>query len=408
MRSLQADSKKPDKNETEHSVNPAHKSGLECKLASSPGFQGDTCRELLGRPAIQGAAPNWKGFHAGKTVLVAGAGGSIGSYLVRKLAEADLRLLILLDRSEHDLYEIQSELSGLFPATPTVAALTDIGDESALEELFIRHRPDLVYHTAAYKQVPILEQNPLAALRNNALGTWVLAKTASRYAVRKFVALSTDKAANPRSMLGASKRIAELVLLALNPWATRMNSLRLGNVLGSRGSVAPLFLRQIARGGPVTVTHADVCRYFLTLDESVELLFSVAAFAEGGRLFAPELGEPIPLRRLAEYLIRRAGFTPGKEISIEFTGLRPGDKMSEDLISSSEKKAEAINRWLYRVATPVPPLADLTEALNELRLSVEKRDGVAALAIVRRIVPEFQPGAELQLAISASGAEVGA
>lgn len=369
---------------------------------------GCSWKDFLGRPLIQGAAPNWKGFHAGKTVLVAGAGGSIGSHLGRKLAEADLRLLILLDRSEHDLYEIQSELACLFPQRATVAALTDIGDEFALEEVFSRHRPDLVYHTAAYKQVPILEQNPLAALRNNSLGTWTLAKTASHYAVREFIALSTDKAANPRSILGASKRIAELALLALDPPATRMNSLRLGNVLGSRGSVAPLFLRQIARGGPVTVTHEDVCRYFLTLDESVELLFSVAGYAEGGRLFAPELGEPVPLQRLAEYFIRQAGFTPGKEISIEFTGLRPGDKMSEDLISSSEKKAEAMNRWLYRVATPVPPLADLTEALNKLRRSVEKRDGTAALAIVRRIVPEFQPGVELQQAISAPGTKVGA
>lgn len=408
MRPHDGGSGKSDENRTGNLLNFDQKSGLDAGRANFPGVEGEAWRELLGRPAIESAAPDWKSFHAGKTILVAGAGGSIGSHLVRKLAEADPGLLILLDLSEQNLYEIRSELAEASRATATLAALADIGDEPVLDDLFARHRPDLVYHTAAYKQVPLLEQNPLAALRNNALGTWTLARTAARHKVRTFVALSTDKAANPRSMLGASKRIAELALLALNPPATRMNSLRLGNVLGSRGSVAPLFLHQIARGGPVTVTHEQVCRYFLTLDESVELLFSVAACAEGGCLFAPELGDPVAVRRLADYLIERTGFTPGKEIPITFTGLRPGDKLSEDLISSRERKAEALNRWLYRVVTPSLPVEDLRAALIELRRNVEERDAAAALATVRRVVPEFQPGDELRQALAAPGAEVGA
>jgi FlaA1/EpsC-like NDP-sugar epimerase len=382
-----------------------HKSGLDFGAASFPGIAGDGWRGFLGRPAIEGAAPGWQASHAGKTILVAGAGGSIGSHLARSLLAAKPHTLVLLDRGEHNLYEIHAELSAAGRGN-VIAALADIGDEAALEELFGKYPPDLIYQAAAFKQVPMLESNPLAALRNNALGTWVLAKTAARHRVPELVALSTDKAANPRSVLGASKRIAELVLLASSGPRTRMNSLRLGNVLGSRGSVVPLFLRQIARGGPVTVTHPDVCRYFLTLDEAVELLLAVAARPEGGRLFAPELGEPIPVARLAEFLIRRAGRASGQEVSIAMTGLRPGDKLSEDLISSRESRAEPVNRWLYRVATPALPAAELTEALTDLRQSVEGRDGAAALETVCRIVPEFQPSAELRQSLAAPGAEV--
>jgi FlaA1/EpsC-like NDP-sugar epimerase len=366
----------------------------------------DGWREFLGRPAIEDVVPDWKAFHAGKTILVAGAGGSIGSHLATRLLPAKPGRLILLDRGEHNLYKIHGALSAASGQTRVIAALADIGDPAALEEVFASYRPDLVYHAAAFKQVPILEQNPLAALHNNALGTWELAKTAARHNVPRMVALSTDKAANPRSVLGASKRIAELVLLALNQPGTHMNSLRLGNVLGSRGSVVPLFLRQIARGGPVTVTHRDICRFFLTLDESVELLLAVAAQPDGGQLFTPELGDPIPVLRLAEHLIRRAGFTPGKEISIAITGVRPGDKMAEDLISDRESRAEAVNRWLYRVATTALSAGELTEALNELQGSIEKRDGAAALETACRIVPEFQPSAELRQTLSAPGSEV--
>lgn len=373
--------------------------------ASLDGRDG-TWRGFLRRPAIETDHTIWNSVHSGKTILVAGAGGSIGSHLVRRLAAADARLLILLDNSEHNLYEIHAEVAAARERAQTVAVLADMGDEAAVEDLFARHRPDLVYHTAAFKHVPLVESNPLAGLRNNVLGTWVLAQAAVRHRAGGVVALSTDKAANPRSVLGVSKRMAEMVLAALSNARTRMNSLRLGNVLGSRGSVVPLFLRHIARGGPVTVTDPDARRYFLTLDESAGLIVAVAALPESGKLFAPEMGEPIRVAELAEYLIRKTGFTPGKEIAVRFTGLRPGDKISEELISVGESKAEAAGRWLYRVETPALEADELAENIGALRKAVERWDAAAALRVACRIVPDYRPSAELQQTLGASGAEV--
>jgi FlaA1/EpsC-like NDP-sugar epimerase len=348
---------------------------------------------------------DWRAIHFDKTILVAGAGGSIGSHLVRRVAAAAPRLLILLDNSEQNLYEIHGETSALPAAgrTETIAVLADIGDEAAMEDLFARHRPEIVYHAAAFKHVPLVESNPLAGLRNNVLGTWVLANAAARHEAAGLVALSTDKAANPRSVLGVSKRMAELVLAGLSNSRTRMNSLRLGNVLGSRGSVVPLFLRQIARGGPVTVTDPAARRYFLTLDESVGLMLNVAAHAEGGKLFAPEMGAPIPVAALAEFLIRRAGLRPGKEIEVAFTGLRPGDKMSEELVSSRESKAEAAGRWLYRVETPAVGADELADGIGALRKAIETWDAAAAISVACRMAPEYRPSAELR---QAPGTEV--
>ena len=332
---------------------------------------------------------------------MAGAGGSIGSHLVRRIAADAPRLLILLDNSEQNLYEIHGAISALPAAgqTETIAVLADMGDEAAMEDLFARHRPDFVYHAAAFKHVPLVESNPLAGLRNNVMGTWVLAKAAARHEAAGLIALSTDKAANPRSVLGVSKRMAELVLAGLSNSRTRMNSLRLGNVLGSRGSVVPLFLRQIARGGPVTVTDPAVRRYFLTLDEAVELMLAAAASAEGGKLFAPEMGAPIRVAELAEFLIRRAGFTPGKEIEVAFTGLRPGDKMSEELVSARESRAEAVGRWLYRVETPALAADELADCIGELRRAIETWDAAAAISVACRMAPEYRPSAELRQAL---------
>jgi FlaA1/EpsC-like NDP-sugar epimerase len=378
-----------------------HRSATAFTANSSPDLNDGLWREFLRRPAIEADALASQAIHSGKTILVAGAGGSIGSHLVRQIAAWEPRLLILLDNSEHNLYEIQAELSAAARTPETIAALADMCDEAATEDLFERHRPDFVYHAAAFKHVPLVESNPLAGLRNNVLGTWTLAQTAARHGVEGLAALSTDKAANPRSVLGVSKRMAELVLLGLSNARTRMNSLRLGNVLGSRGSVAPLFQRQIARGGPVTVTDPEVRRYFLTLEESVHLLVATAAHPAGGNLYAPEMGEPIRVTQLAEFLIRRAGFTPGNEIEITFAGLRPGDKMSEELISAREIKGETIGRWLYKVETPALAAEELAERIGELRRAVEKRDTTAALAAACRMAPEYQPTAELRRSLNA-------
>lgn len=353
-------------------------------------------RDFLERPPLQpdgGAAA----CHRGKTVLVAGAGGSIGSALALEAATADPRLLILLDRCEQHLHEIQAAIAAAAPPARTVAVLADVGDEGAMEELFVRYHPELVYHAAAYKHVPLVETNPLAGLRNNVVGTWVLAQAAARHGASALVALSTDKAANPRSVLGLSKRVAELAILALGRpgTETRMASLRLGNVLGSRGSVVPRFVEQIARGGPVTVTHPDARRYFLTIEESVRLIVRAAGATAGGALLAPELGRQIPVARLAEFLIRRAGLEPGRDIRVTFTGLRPGDKLSEDLLATSERQGAAVTEWLFRVETPWLEAGPLAEGIEALRRAAERWDAAAALEAARRLVPEYRPSAEL-------------
>lgn len=384
----------------------SHKPDLGAGAAAPLEVSEHEWRSFLSHAPIESDPSPWETIHSGKTILVAGAGGSIGSHLARRLAGARPRLLILLDNSEHNLYQIHAELSAAPGGAELAPVLADICDPAALDDLFERLRPDLVYHAAAFKHVPLVERNPLAGLRNNVLGTWVLAKTAARHHAAALVALSTDKAANPRSVLGASKRMAELVLLALNDRRTRVNSLRLGNVLGSHGSVVPLFLEQIARGGPVTVTHPEVQRFFLTLDESIRLIMAAATHPEGGNLFAPELGEPICVAKLAEFLIRRAGFTPGKEIAVAFTGLRPGDKMSEELVSIRESKAGALDRWLYRVDTPALAPDELEECIEELGKAAERWDEAAGVAVACRMVPEYRPSAELQREIGARRAEV--
>ena len=361
--------------------------------------------DLLLRPKIEAGADS-AAHLAGKSILVAGAGGSIGSHLARRVITAKPQRLIVLDRSEHDLYQIHAELSASSDPTHLTALLTDICDDSAMEEILESARPDIVFHAAAFKHVPILERNPLAALGNNALGSWQFGKACVRSGVPRMVALSTDKAADPASVLGASKRIAELALIRLSDSRTRITSLRLGNVLGSRGSVVPLFRKQIARGGPVTVTHAEARRFFLTLDESVELLLATVVVPGGGDLLAPELGSPLSISHLAEFLIRRAGFTPGKEIALAFTGLRPGDKLSEDLIATNERRMEAVGSALYRIATPAPSAGELDEWMAELQQAVERRDGSAVLDTLSRILPEYRPSETVRQALEHSRREV--
>jgi FlaA1/EpsC-like NDP-sugar epimerase len=361
--------------------------------------------DFLRRPRIE-AGRGSATYHTGKTILVAGAGGSIGSHLARRLISTQPRRLILLDRSEHDLYQIHAELSAEFSPAHLTALLADICDASAMDELLANSRPDIVYHAAAFKHVPILERNPFAALRNNALGSWLFARACVRAGVPRMIALSTDKAAGPASVLGASKRIAELALLRLSDSCTRITSLRLGNVLGSRGSVVPLFEKQIAAGGPVTVTHPEARRFFLTLDESVELLLAAALVPGGGNLFVPELGESVSISTLAEFLIRLAGFTPGKEIALAYTGLRPGDKLTEDLIAADERRMEAVGSSLYRVATPAPPAREFDQWLAELQQTVERRDGSAVLEVLSRILPDYRPSETLRLALEHRGHEV--
>lgn len=350
---------------------------------------------FLGRRYIEGDVSKAQAANAGKTILLTGAGGSIGSALAMRIAASGPRLVVLLESSEQNLYQIHTDLNDLPRGAPHVPILGDIADHPLIDAIFAQHLPAIVYHAAAFKHVPLMEANPFAAIRNNALGTYALAKTVAQHAAAKLIMISTDKAVNPQSVMGVSKRVAELVLMALSNEKTRMNSVRLGNVLGSRGSVGLLFLQQISRGGPVTVTHAEVRRYFLTLGETVGLVLMAASLESCGGIWVPELGPPLKVLDLAEHLIRNAGLRPGDDIPIAFIGLRAGDKMVEELVSTQESREDGALCGLRRVTGPRLSPGDLEAAIAELTESLRRRDLAALIRVLCSIVPEYQPSATL-------------
>lgn len=333
--------------------------------------------------------------HTGKTVLVTGAGGSIGSALVRSIATESPELLILLDHSEQNLYEIESELSALSPVPRFVAVLGDIADHELVSSLFEEYRPSFVYHSAAFKHVPLMEANPFAAVRNNAIATWHLTRLAAGHHIPQFLLISTDKAANPRSIMGASKRLAELAVLRWNSPGTKCSAIRLGNVLGSHGSVVPLFLRQIAQGKTLTVTHRDVSRYFLTMEETVQTIFRVAAIGAGGGLFLPEMGNPISIHTLATRLLEIVSSRGYGKSDIEFTGLRPGDKLTEDLLSSTESLEPTSQRGIHRIVNALASREALDSAFDSITMHTQARNLSALLDSVRKVVPEYEPSPDL-------------
>jgi len=340
---------------------------------------------------------------AGRPVLVTGAGGYIGSALAMALAAAGPARLVLLDSSEHNLFGIQQRLEAAFAHVPHETILGNMTDADLLNRLFSRFRPSIVYHAAALKHVPLLELNPLAAVRNNALGTYTLARAALHHGVPALVLVSTDKAANPHSIMGASKRLAELTVATLSGPRCRMNAVRLGNVIGSTGSVVPIFREQIARRGPVTVTHPAVSRYFMSLREAVEAILAAGAAECAGRILLPALGEPERIADLARFLIAAAADGSGNEIPIRFSGIRTGEKLEEELVFQTEIREGSAMGPLDVILTPSPSPAELHGRMEQLACHVASGDVAKLVGTISAMVPEYQPSSLILAAMGAGG-----
>jgi FlaA1/EpsC-like NDP-sugar epimerase len=344
--------------------------------------------DLLGREAIQINHDNIRAILEGKTVAVTGAGGSIGQELCRQILTFKPARLLLLDRSEVQLFQIEQELTEKEKEVKIVPLVADMSDERQIGVVLREHRPQVIYHAAAHKHVPIMERQPTEALRNNALGTAALAELSRACGVERFVLISTDKAINPISVMGLSKRLAEVYLQALQAEAseTRFMAVRFGNVLGSSGSVIPVFQRQIARGGPVLVTHPEVSRYFMTIPEAVTLVLQASALGEGGEIFMLDMGQPIKIVDLARQLIALQGLRPDEDIEIQFTGLRPGEKLVEEVRHLKENTLPTSHSKILRYAAPPPSMTAVSAAFDAIR-----RESTAAIPQpVLDLVPEYQ------------------
>lgn len=293
--------------------------------------------DLLGRDPVELDNVAVTKYLSGKTVLITGAGGSIGGEIVRQVAKMYPRKLILVGKGENSIYEIMQDMNLEYPQLKTVPIIADVRDEERINAIMDYFKPQVVFHAAAHKHVPLMEYQPAEAVRNNILGTKVIAETAAKHKVETFVMISTDKAVNPTSVMGCTKRVAEMLVQSMNKGSsTRFVAVRFGNVLGSRGSVIPLFKKQIAKGGPVTVTDVDMKRYFMTIPEASQLVLQAGAMAKGGEVFVLDMGKPVRIYDLAKDLINLSGFVPGKDIEIKITGLRPGEKLFEELLSAED------------------------------------------------------------------------
>ena len=347
--------------------------------------------DLLGREEIQVNLDEIMGYVSNKIVMVTGGGGSIGSELCRQIASHNPKQLIIFDIYENNAYDIQQELIRNNPDLNLVVLIGSVRDENRLEDIFCKYRPDIVYHAAAHKHVPLMEKSPNEAIKNNVLGTYKLVKMADRWGVKKFVQISTDKAVNPTNIMGASKRICEMIVQTFNKQSdTDYVAVRFGNVLGSNGSVIPLFKKQIAEGGPVTVTHPDIIRYFMTIPEAVSLVLQAGAYAKGGEIFVLDMGEPVKILDLAKNMIRLSGLTLGRDIEIEFTGLRPGEKLYEELLMDEEGMTDTPNRLIH-IGHPIDVNeTQLLHALDVLEEAAENETDDMRL-IVESIVPTYHP-----------------
>ena len=348
--------------------------------------------DLLGRAPVKVDIESIMGYVKDKTVLVTGGGGSIGSELCRQLVSHKPKCLVIFDIYENNAYDIQQELKIKYPDANVVTLIGSIRNTSRLESVFEQYKPDIVYHAAAHKHVPLMEVSPNEAIKNNVVGTWNVAKMADKYGVKKFVMISTDKAVNPTNVMGATKRICEMIIQSFNEKSkTDFVAVRFGNVLGSNGSVIPLFKRQIEAGGPVTVTHPDIIRYFMTIPEAVSLVLQAGAYAKGGEIFILDMGEPVKIDDLAKNLIRLSGYTLGVDMEIKYTGLRPGEKLYEELLMNEEGMQDTDNKLIH-IGRPIEfDKEHFYEKLEELKEMAYAEDSADIRKKIMEVVDTYHP-----------------
>lgn len=349
--------------------------------------------DLLGRSPVSLDAHSIETFLSGKTVLVTGAGGSIGSEIARQLLRCRISKLVLVERSEFGLFEIEREIIAAQPTAEIISVIADVCDENRMRHVFERYQPQVVFHAAAHKHVPMMEHNAAEALKNNVLGTKTVGKLAGYYSAEGFVLISTDKAVNPSSVMGATKRVAELVIQDLNArFATRFVAVRFGNVIGSNGSVIPTFKRQIKKGGPVTVTHPEMTRYFMTIPEASQLVLQAGAIGKGGEIFILDMGEPIKILDLAKETIRLSGLKPYEDIQIVFTGIRPGEKLAEELETDKERLAKTSHSKIFIAQIAPYSREEIKKALTKIEeLCNSENDSQ-----IRRFLTNLLPEAKLE------------
>ncbi len=345
--------------------------------------------DLLGREPVRLDENEMSGFLAGKTVMVTGAGGSIGSELARQVARFDPSCLLLVERAEFALFSIDCELRELWPEMNILALTADVSDEARMRSIFANYKPEVVVHAAAHKHVPMMEFNPTEAIKNNVLGTRLLGEIAGQSGTEAFVLISTDKAVRPTSVMGASKRVAELVIQDLDDrYDTRYLAVRFGNVIGSAGSVIPIFREQIRKGGPVTVTHPEMVRYFMTIPEAVQLVLQAGAMGRGGEIFILDMGEPVRILDLAKDTITLSGFKPYEDIDIVFSGIRPGEKLFEELQTDGEDVAKTRHPKIFIGKIAAYPAERVQEALGRLTVLSRDGEGQELRAYLRDLLPE--------------------
>lgn len=347
--------------------------------------------DLLGRDPVEVDLDSIMGYVKDKTIMVTGGGGSIGSELCRQIISHKPKRLIIFDIYENSAYDIQQELKMSNPEADVITLIGSVRNTTRLESVFSQYKPDIVYHAAAHKHVPLMEVSPNEAVKNNVVGTWNVAKMADKYGVKRFVMISTDKAVNPTNVMGATKRICEMIIQAYNDISkTEFVAVRFGNVLGSNGSVIPLFKKQIEAGGPVTVTHPDIIRYFMTIPEAVSLVLQAGAYAKGGEIFILDMGEPVRIDDLAKNLIRLSGYTLGVDMEIKYTGLRPGEKLYEELLMDEEGLQETKNKLIH-IGKPIQFNKEtFFDELDELKeIAYDESEDIRRY--IKKIVPTYHP-----------------